>query len=245
MSNLPEITTNNNKQVVSAKELYDYLGYSNSQWARWYNKNIIKDDLFEENTDYQTFDLESNGNPTKDFALTVDMAKELSMLARTKKGKIARKYFIECEKKLKSQFQLPKTYSEALRQLADTHEENTNLKLEIDIKHKPRSQFVDQVFNSDNLISMSIVAKTLGLKFGRNTLYRKLREKGILFKNTNEPKQTYVDRGYFKIKEKLIIKDEGKSFINIQTFVTQKGLAFIAKTFNVVQVPVQPLQISA
>ena len=36
-----------------------------------------------------------------DYAISIDMAKELSMIQRTDKGKQARLYFIECEKKLK------------------------------------------------------------------------------------------------------------------------------------------------
>ena len=43
----------------------------------------------------------TNGIPTIDYAITIDMAKELSMLSKTKKGKEARKYFIECEKQLR------------------------------------------------------------------------------------------------------------------------------------------------
>lgn len=50
----------------------------------------------------------SNGNETKDFALTIDFAKRLAMMAKTEKGEQARKYFIECEKQLKEQqVQLP------------------------------------------------------------------------------------------------------------------------------------------
>ena len=66
----------------------------------------------------------------------------------------------------------------------------------------------------------------------------------MLFKSTNEPKQTFVDRGYFKLNEKLITLDDGRQKISLQTFVTQKGLAYIAKLFNVVQIPLQPIQVS-
>ncbi|MEI6865551.1 antA/AntB antirepressor family protein [Flavicella sp.] len=104
MTNLIEIKEKNGKQVVSAKELYEFLGYHSSQWKRWYTKNIIKDDFFEENADYQTLDIMSNGNPTKNFALSVEMAKELSMLSRTERGKEARRYFIEIESKYRNEF---------------------------------------------------------------------------------------------------------------------------------------------
>ncbi|MFC5046912.1 antA/AntB antirepressor family protein [Aquimarina hainanensis] len=102
MKHLIEIKNKNGKQVVSARELYEFLGYNSSQWKRWYTKNIVNDDFFEENTDYQTLDIMSNGNATKDFALSIDMAKELSMLSRTLRGKQARTYFIQIEKKYSS-----------------------------------------------------------------------------------------------------------------------------------------------
>lgn len=245
MTELIKITKNGNQEVVSAKELYEFLGLSNSQWSRWYNSNIIKDDFFTENFDYQTLDIMSNGNPTKDFAITIQMAKELSMLARTEKGKQARKYFIECERKLKSIQPQQLSRKDLAYMVIAAEEKAERLQLEIDTKHKPRSQFIDKVFKSDDLITMSMVAKTLELGFGRNTLFKQLREKGILFKNTNEPKQYYVQQGYFKIKEKLFVTDDGRQKINVQTFVTQKGLGYIAKLFNVVQVPKTPIQISA
>ena len=95
------INENNGKRAVNARDLYLFLGYDKSQWARWYTTNIINNDFAEEGVDYQTFDTMSNGNATKDFALSIDFAKELSMLARNEKGKQARRYFIACEEKLK------------------------------------------------------------------------------------------------------------------------------------------------
>lgn len=95
------IKENNGKRAVNARDLYLFLGYDKSQWARWYTTNIINNDFAEEGIDYQTFDTMSNGNATKEFALSIDFAKELSMLARNERGKQARKYFIACEDKLK------------------------------------------------------------------------------------------------------------------------------------------------
>lgn len=96
------IKNENGKQLVSARELYEFLGFDKSQWARWSNKNIAEETFFAENEDWTRLDIMSNGNETVDYVITIDMAKELSMLARTEKGKQARKYFIECEKTVKS-----------------------------------------------------------------------------------------------------------------------------------------------
>ncbi|MSN90699.1 antA/AntB antirepressor family protein [Riemerella anatipestifer] len=101
MNELIKITEQNGKQVVSARELYEFLGYNKAVWSRWYAKNIENNEFAIENIDYQTFNIMLNGNETKDFALTIDFAKRLAMMARTEKGEQARQYFIECEKRLK------------------------------------------------------------------------------------------------------------------------------------------------
>lgn len=56
----------------------------------------------------------SGGRPSMDYSLTIDMAKEISMIQRTDRGKQARSYFIECEKQLKQiqPPQLPQTKKE-------------------------------------------------------------------------------------------------------------------------------------
>lgn len=101
----------------------------------------------------------------------------------------------------------------------------------------PRSQFVEKVFEADDLISMSQAAKLLQLPLGRNKLLKNLREKGVLFKSSNEPKQDLVNKGYFSVKECLIETGSGKAMIKMQTLVTQKGLGYLAKLYGVVDVP--------
>jgi phage anti-repressor protein len=105
MQELVKVETNSEgKQVVSARELYHYLGYDKSQWARWYKKNIEENAFAIEKEDWEGFDTVSssnNGLTTKDFAITLDFAKRISMMARTEKGEEARSYFIACETKVK------------------------------------------------------------------------------------------------------------------------------------------------
>lgn len=118
MEELLRTSSKDEKQPVSARALYEYLGYNTTQWKRWYTKNIINNQFAIENEDYVGFDIMSNGNetmdfdtmsktsniggrPTMDFAITLDFAKKLSMQAKTEKGEKARNYFIACEAKLK------------------------------------------------------------------------------------------------------------------------------------------------
>ncbi len=109
MKELIKITEQNGKQAVSARELHKFLE-SAERFSKWFERMISYG--FIENIDYQgcTFwDTLANQELT-DYALTIDTAKEISMLQRSKKGKQARQYFIDCEKKLKQGgFQLPQT----------------------------------------------------------------------------------------------------------------------------------------
>jgi anti-repressor protein len=123
-------------------------------------------------------------------------------------------------------------------------ERNNTLQLENN-RLRPRSEFVDKVFATDGLISMSQVAKVLGLTYGRNTLYKILREKGVLFKTSNEPKQELVTRGFFEVKEKKISRTGHPDKLVLTTYVTQKGLGYIAKLLGVISTPSTPILITS
>jgi phage anti-repressor protein len=87
---------------VSARELYEKLGFDKSQWARWYRKNIVENQFAVEHEDYEeVFDImskTSGGRPSRDFYLTLDFAKKVCMLSRTERGERIREYFLECER---------------------------------------------------------------------------------------------------------------------------------------------------
>ena len=100
---------------------------------------------------------------------------------------------------------------------------------------EPKAELMDKVMDTDQKIDVGQAAKILQLPFGRNTLFQKLREKGVFFSNRNEPKQEYIKRGYFDMKEKWIERDNHDGFMVVKVLVTQKGLDFIAKLFEVVK----------
>ena len=102
MSDLIKITTNEEgKQLVSARELHEFLEIK-TDFRKWFPR--MCEYGFEENIDYTPvkFVHPMNLQECTDYAISIDMAKELSMIQRTEKGKQARLYFIECEKKLKA-----------------------------------------------------------------------------------------------------------------------------------------------
>ncbi|MBO0947257.1 antA/AntB antirepressor family protein [Fibrella forsythiae] len=98
MNELIQITTNEQgSSVVSARELYESLGFDVSQWARWSKKNIVTNPFALQGVDWQQLDIVSKtsegGRPSVDYALSTDFAERLCMLARTEKGEEVRRWF--------------------------------------------------------------------------------------------------------------------------------------------------------
>lgn len=120
------------------------------------------------------------------------------------------------------------------QKLKEEREHKAKLQAEND-KLRPKAELMDKVMDTDQKIDVGQAAKILQLPFGRNTLFQKLREKGVFFSSRNEPKQEYIKRGYFELKEKWIDRDNHDGFMVVKVLVTQKGLDFIAKLFEVVK----------
>ncbi|WP_185218849.1 MULTISPECIES: KilA-N domain-containing protein [Elizabethkingia] len=120
-------------------------------------------------------------------------------------------------------------------QLKREREEKDVLKRENE-RMKPRDKFVNIVFDSSSLLTLSQAAKALQLPYGRNKMCQKLREKGVFMKRGTEPKQIYVNNGYFVVKEASFV-NATNTYLRPQTFVSQKGLGFIARTLGVIEVP--------
>lgn len=66
-------------------------------------------------------------------------------------------------------------------------------------KLQPKADFAEAAFKAEGKVDIGQAAKILNLGFGRNTLFGKLRDAGIFFKDRNEPKQKYIDAGYFEM----------------------------------------------
>jgi phage anti-repressor protein len=128
---IPLDTNEQGTQCVSARTLYEFLEVKTA-FTHWCNRMFEYG--FTEDQDYSVIVSVKNdinpqgGRPQTDYALTLDAAKEISMLQRTDKGKQARQYFLECERELKKNS--PKTYKEALLELIRKEEEKEALLLE-------------------------------------------------------------------------------------------------------------------
>lgn len=131
----------------------------------------------------------------------------------------------------KTPYQIPQSYSEALMLAAKQAEQLEQANKQIE-RLQPKADFADAAFATDDKVDIGMAAKILKLGFGRNTLFQKLRQAGVFFSNRNEPKQRFVNAGYFEMKEKFIERDNHPGFVVTKTLVTQKGLAYINHLFG-------------
>lgn len=115
MKELIKITEQNGEQVVNARELHNFLVVESERnvvgenFQKWIKRML--DYGFEEDIDYAVLEYDYLGNllpkkgksdnqyvSKKDYALSLDCAKQIAMLQRNDKGRQARQYFIDVEK---------------------------------------------------------------------------------------------------------------------------------------------------
>lgn len=123
-------------------------------------------------------------------------------------------------------YHIPKTYAEALREIADKAEKMELLQKQNQIM-QPKAEFFDAVTDSKTAIPIGDVAKILDIGIGRNKLFEFLRYRNILTSD-NRPYQKYIDAGYFRVIEQKY-EVNGEVRINIKTLVFQKGIDWIRK----------------
>jgi phage anti-repressor protein len=131
-------------QRVDGRALHEFLQVK-SQFRDWMKNRITKYRLVE-NVDYfpTAKILAATPQPTVEYSLTVDTAKQLAMVEKTERGRQVRLYYIECEKKLKEVVRSPFTPAGAIQTLAQgylelqtalqevqVHATETNSRLEV------------------------------------------------------------------------------------------------------------------
>lgn len=125
----------------------------------------------------------------------------------------------------------------AARAWADQYEARRKAEKTIE-ENKPKIVLAESIEVSDTDISIGALAKILkqnGVDIGRNRLYSWMRENGYLIKTAkswNQPKQIYMDAGYFRITETVHYSGYGYTpKIYITTYVTGKGQKYFINKF--------------
>ena len=219
------------QQTVNARELHTFLDVG-KDFSTWIKDRISQFD-FEENVDFvKTQDLSSpiSGNAKSraqvriEYHITLNMAKELSMVERNAKGKQARQYFIDCERKLKEVTQqpaIPQTLPEALRLAADLAEKN-QLLLSEQKANAPKVDFCDQVVADNGSMTITKAAKVIG--YPPRKLKDYIRQIGWLYANADTPMQHVITSGYMVLRFAHWTDSDGAPVEKPYPHITAKGM---------------------
>ena len=94
----------------------------------------------------------------------------------------------------------------------------------------PKVELAEAIMETEECVSINQFAKILqqrGLDIGANRLYRDLRRDGYLMRrrgtNWNMPTQRMMDKGYFRVVERMTEADDGYQFVTVTTMITGAG----------------------
>lgn len=230
MNELIKVVTNDNdEQLVSGRELHEFLEVK-TEYKDWFPRMVKYG--FEDGLDFSSILSESTGGrPRHDHALKLDMAKEISMIQRTEKGKQARNYFLQVEKAWNNpEMIVQRALQYQTKRVEQLQIENAEL--------KPKALFADAVSASHTSILVGELAKLIkqnGVNMGANRLFEWLRENGFLIKRKgtdwNMPTQYSMELDLFEIKETSIARSDGSISISKTAKVTGKGQQYFINKF--------------
>lgn len=241
MTTLIPILERDGEQAVSGRELHAFLEVG-AEYRHWFPR--MAEYGFIEGEDYAVISdrvaRDGRGYVSRtDHALTLDAAKEIAMIQRTEKGKQARAYFIEVEKRYRAgaQLALPQSYAEALRAHADEVERRQVLEAKAKAD-APKVLFADSVSASGDVILVAQLANVLkqnGIDIGQNRLFERLRAEGYLCSapgQRNRPTQRSMDMGLFEVSETTIQGSDGTPRLRFTPKVTGKGQQYFINRYS-------------
>lgn len=226
-------------KYTHARDLYAFLA-PGTQFNHWIVRMFEYG--FEDGIDFWSFLTESiGGRRATDYKLTLDCAKEISMIQRNEKGKQARLYFIEAEKQrnqarefvsqLQTSLPSPK---ELAMMVIKAEEEKEALERRAFIaensafRNQAKADYVDTVLTSENTWTTTVIAKELGMS--ATTLNKRLQMLDVQYKTGDGVwvlKSKFQNRGYTTTRTHVFVDSSGNTMSNIITVWTEKGRAFI------------------
>ena len=231
--------------TVSARHLHAFLevGKDFSDWV----KGRVDAFGFVEGQDFVVIEglrspvlgsSKSRAQTTKEYHLSIDMAKELSMVERNEKGKQARRYFIECERRMTDGASAPMTREQQIAQALLLSQEiiaekdvmigrltTDNAELQVD------REALHKIAVADGSLCITDTAKTLQMP--PRELFRMMRERQWIYQRQGASGyigyQAKINAGSLEHKASTISRADGTEKNVSQVRVTSKGITELAK----------------
>ncbi len=225
MNLIPINVTQNDEQYVSGRDLHMFLEIS-TRYNDWFKR--MCEYGFVESVDYTPITqkrVTAQGNTTKqtNHNLSIEMAKQLCMLARNDKGREARAYFIAVERDWNSPEQV---MSRALKIANNVINEQKALIAQQEqqiAEFQPVRDYVDEILSSTSTLTTTQVAadydlsaRALNQILHEAKIQRNVNGQWILYKSE-------MGKGYTKSETFTFTRNDGQLDSRIQTKWTQKG----------------------
>lgn len=243
---IPLTTTDEGVQAVTGRALHEFLEVS-TEYRHWFKR--MTEYGFVEGQDYTVISdrvaREGRGTVERtDHIVTLDMAKEISMIQRNAKGKQARQYFIEVEKQHRAGPTVDGSEITRMELIQIAMNAETE-RLALEAKNKemePKAEAYDSLMDATGKYAVGAVAQMLGV--GQNKLFRELRNKGVFIatgSRKNTPYQKYIH--HFEVIPHEFEKKNGEQGCSYTTYVQPSGINFIRKKLGFTQIdPPAPTQ---
>lgn len=228
MNLIPVNVNKSDEQYVNGRDLHMFLEIE-TPYPKWFSR--MCEYGFTENIDFNTdkkvrLQKEGNRNVNRevvDHNLTIEMAKQLCMLARNDKGREAREYFIAVEKEWNSP---EKVMSRALKIANNVINEQKVLiacQEQQIAEFKPVKDYVDRILSTKSTMTITQIAADYDLSAVKLNkilheagLQRKVGEQWILYKQ-------HMTKGYTKSETITFTRSDGRLDSKVNTKWTQKG----------------------
>jgi anti-repressor protein len=225
MNELIKISYGKTDPTVSARELHQFLEVG-TEFRHWFPR--MCEYGFTEGVDFNPviFDqVQMEGSrdvkrTVTDYELTISMAKELCMIQRSNKGKMARQYFLSIEKA----WNTPEMLMSRALKMADITINNLrieNSRLAVDnAVMQPKADYFDDLVDRNLLTNFRDTAKEL--KIQEKAFIGFLIDSKYIYRDSKGKLKPYAEKndGLFEIKETI---NEKTGWIGTQTLITPKG----------------------
>lgn len=228
MQELIKVRVKDDQQLVSARDLYKGLDLK-GRFSRWFKTNS---ELFTKNEDFyectSSTDMPNGGvKLLKDFLLTIDMGKQLAMMARTEKSKLYREYFLQVEKNWNDPdmiVQRAMAIQQSKIKLLETENKNLNLQLE---EANKKASYLDVILGTPDALAITQIAADYG--YSAKEFNKLLHKVGIQHRVNGQwiLYKAYMGKGYVTTKPFVFKDHTGRDRSKPQTYWTQKGRKLI------------------
>lgn len=228
MNELIQIQVKNDRQLVSARDLYKGLDLK-IRFSLWVKKNFDQFVEGEDFTSVSTDTVVNNGarKPIQDYLLTIDMAKELCMMSKTEKGKEVRKYFIQVERKWNDPQEVVKRgYAILQNENTQLKLENKNLTIQLEESNK-KADYLDVILGTPDALAISQIAADYG--YSAVNFNKLLHKVGIQHKVNGQwiLYRAYMGKNYVTTKPFIYKDHKGNNRTSLSTYWTQAGRKLI------------------